>query len=219
MCITGAAQGLGRELAACFSENYQVVIFDLNSKTIATIGEKLGCDYHQCDVSDYESVEKAVAYVVEKYHHIDCLINCAGVYIDGEIDKNDPKLMKKVIEVNSLGPINLCRYVVPHMKRRKSGTIININSTAGLHPKAYNSVYHASKWALTGFTQSLQLELANYGIKVTSIHPGVMNTKFTSGTNCDLSKSIDISEVAGSIEFVLSLKGQSYIPELVIKHL
>ncbi len=219
MCITGGAGGLGRGIAACFCDTYDVVILDLEYKTLSLVAKKLDCDFQLCDVTDFLSVENAIEYVIKKYRKIDCLINAAGLYIDGEIEKNDPELIKKVIEVNSLGPINLCHYVVPYMKKHKTGTIININSTAGLHPKALNSVYHASKWALTGFTQSLQAEVSSSGIKVTDINPGVMNTKFTSGTKTDLSRSMDIHEVIKAIEFVLSFDKNIHIPEIVIKHL
>lgn len=219
MCITGGTGGLGCGIAACFSQSYEVIILDLDIKTLTLVAKKLDCDFQVCDVTDHESVKIAIKEVIKKYRKIDCLINAAGLYIDGDIDLNDPILMKKVIEVNTLGPMNLCRFVVPIMKKQKSGTIININSTAGLHPKAYNSVYHASKWALTGFTESLQAELSLIGIKVVDIHPGLMNTKFTSGTNTNLSKSMDIHEVIKAIEFVLSFKKDVYIPQLVIKHL
>jgi NADP-dependent 3-hydroxy acid dehydrogenase YdfG len=219
MCITGGAGCLGRGIAACFSRKYQVILLDMDEKILSITGEKLDCDFQVCDVTDPDSVNEAISYIHKKYHQIDCLINAAGIYIDGEIEKNDPELIKKVMEVNSFGPMNLCHFVVPFMKKQKSGTILNINSTAGLHPKALNSVYHASKWALTGFTQSLQLELVEFGIKVTDIDPGVMNTKFTAGTNTDLCKSIDIHEVIRAIEFVLSYDKDTYIPEIVIKHI
>jgi short-subunit dehydrogenase len=219
MCITGGAGCLGRGIAACFSQKYQVILLDIEQKVLSIIAEKLECDFQVCDVTSPESVDKAISYIHKKYHQIDCLINAAGIYIDGGIDENDPVLIKKVIEINSFGPMNLCHYVVPLMKKNKNGVILNINSTAGLHPKANNSVYHASKWALTGFTQSLQLELAEFGIKVTDINPGVMNTKFTAGTNIDLSGSMDIHEVIRTIEFVLSYDKDTYIPEIVIKHL
>jgi short-subunit dehydrogenase len=219
MCITGGAGCLGRGIAACFSEKYEVIILDLDQKILSITAEKLGCDFKICDVTSPESVDRAISYIHKKYHQIDCLINAAGIYIDGEIEKNDPELIKKVIEVNSFGPINLCHFVVPLMKKNKGGNILNINSTAGLHPKAFNSVYHASKWALTGFTQSLQLELAEFGIKVTDINPGVMNTKFTLGTDTNLSKSMDIHEVIRVIEFVLSYDKNTYIPQIVVKHL
>lgn len=218
-CITGGANGLGRELAAYFSRHAQVVILDIDQKIISTVANKLNCDYQLCDVSDPVSVSTVIKKIIKKYHQINCFINCAGVFIDGEIESNDPQLIKKVFEVNTLGPVLVAQALVPFFKKQKSGTIININSTAGLHSKAFNSVYHSSKWALTGFSQSLQSELAPFGIKVIDIHPGVMKTKFTHGTNCDLSQAIEPHQVVKAINFILSLDPDTIISELTIKHL
>lgn len=218
-CITGGANGLGRELAAYFSRHYKVVILDIDEKILKTVAKNLDCDYQLCDVSNPISVSTAIKIIIKKYHKIDCFINCAGVYIDGEIESNDPNLIKKVFEVNTLGPALTAQTLVPFLKKQKSGTIININSTAGLHPKAFNSVYHSSKWATTGLSQSLQPELAPFGIKVVDIHPGVMKTKFTHGTNCDLSQAMEPHQVVKSIDFILSLDKDTIISELTIKHL
>ena len=219
ICITGGANGLGRQLAAFFSHQSQVIIFDINEKVTKMVAEKFDCDYQICDVSDFSLISSCIKKVFNKYHRIDCFINCAGIYIDGEIESNDPKLIKKVFEVNSLGPILTTQVLIPFFKKQKFGTIININSTAGLHPKAFNSVYHASKWALKGFSESTQPELSNFGIKVISIHPGVMSTRFTDGTNCDLSKAMDPHQVVKTIDFILSLDSDTLISDLTIKHL
>jgi NADP-dependent 3-hydroxy acid dehydrogenase YdfG len=219
ICITGGANGLGRELAAFFSRQAEVIIFDIDKEIIKTVAQKFDCDYQICDVSDYNSVSTSIKKVFKKYRRIDCFINNAGLYIDGEIDDNDPKLIQKVYEVNSLGPIFTTQVLVPFLKKQKSGTIININSTAGLHPKAFNSVYHSSKWALHGFSESIQPELAGFGIKVVDICPSVMKTKFTNGTNCDMSKAMDPHQVVKTIDFILSLDPDTTIPELTIKHL
>lgn len=219
ICITGGANGLGRQLAAFFSHQAEVIIFDIDKEITKTVAQKFDCDYQICDVSDYNSISASIKKVFKKYRRIDCFINNAGLYIDGEIDGNDPKLIQKVYEVNSLGPILTTQVLVPFFKKQKSGTIININSTAGLHPKAFNSVYHSSKWALTGFSESIQPELAGFGIKVVNICPGVMKTKFTNGTNCDLSKAMDPHQVVKAIDFVLSLDSDTIISELTIKHL
>lgn len=218
-CITGGANGLGRELAAFFSRQAEVIIFDINEKILEAVSKKLDCDYQLCDVSDHASVALAIKKVIKKYGRIDCFINSAGIYIDGEIESNNPNLIKKVFEVNSVGPVLTTQVLVPFLKKQKSGTIININSTAGLHPKAFNSVYHSSKWALSGFTESIQPELAGFGIKVVDIHPGVMKTKFTDGTNTDMSKAMEPHEVVKAIDFVLSLDKDTIITELTIKHL
>ena len=218
ICITGGASGLGRELAAFFSAKNQVIILDIDPK-IKTVAHHLDCDFYSCDVSDFNSLSDTINDILKKYKTIDVFINNAGVYIDGPIEKNNPKLIKKVFEVNCLGPIFTANILIPLFKKQRSGTIININSTAGLHPKANNSVYHASKWALTGFTQSLQLELANSHVKVIDIHPGVMNTKFTQNTDTDLSKSIHPEEVVKAINFVLGCDEEVFIPQLTIKHI
>jgi len=219
ICITGGANGLGRELTAFFSRQSQVIIFDIDEKIIENVSKKFDCDHQICNVSDSKSVFESIKKVYKQHGRIDCFINCAGVYSDGEIESNNPDLVKKVFEVNSLGPIYTTQALVPIFKKQKFGTIININSTAGLHPKPFNSVYHASKWALTGFSQSIQEELASFGIKIVDIHPGAMKTKFTSGTNCDLSNALEPHQVVRTIDFILSLDAETIIPELTIKHL
>jgi len=219
ICITGGANGLGRELSAFFSRQVQVVVFDINAKVLETVSKKFDCDFEVCDVSDFKSVSVSIKKVFKKYHRIDCFINCAGVYIDGEIESNDPALVKKVFEVNSLGPIFTTQVLVPIFKKQKFGTIININSTAGLHPKAFNSVYHSSKWALTGFSQSVQEELASFGVKIIDIHPGIMKTKFTGDSSNELSNALEPHQVVKTVDFILSLDKDTIIPELTIKHL
>jgi len=219
ICITGGANGLGRELAAFFSLQAQVIIFDINEKLIKTVAKKFDCDFQLCDVSNFKSVSASIKKVFKKYHRIDCFINCAGIFIDGAIESNNSDLIKKVFEVNSLGPIYITQVLVPILKKQKFGTIININSTAGLHPKAFNSVYHSSKWALSGFSESIQPELASFGIKIVDIHPGVMKTKFTGDSSHELSNALEPHQVVKAIDFILSLDKDTIIPELTIKHL
>ena len=218
ICITGGASGLGRELAAFFSAKKQVIILDINPQT-KTVAQHLNCDFYPCDVSNFDSLSQTINSIFQKYKRIDVFINNAGVYLDGPIETNNPDRIKKVFEVNCLAPIFATNILVPFFKKQKSGTIININSTAGLHPKANNSVYHASKWALTGFTESLQLELADSHIKVVDIHPGIMNTKFTQNTSTDLSCSIHPDQVVKAINFVLDYDGDIFVPQLTIKHI
>ncbi|MCW1948930.1 MAG: SDR family oxidoreductase [Candidatus Shapirobacteria bacterium] len=218
ICITGGASGLGRELAAFFSAENQVIILDIDP-TVKTIAHHLGCDFYHCDVSDFSDLAQTIKNIHKKYKKINVFINNAGIYIDGPIETNQPDRIKKVFEVNCLAPIFSANILIPIFKKQKYGTIININSTAGLHPKANNSVYHASKWALTGFTESLQLELANSHIKIIDIHPGVMNTKFTQGTNTDLSRSLNPDQVVKAIDFVLDCDDDIFVPQLTIKHI
>lgn len=220
ICITGGANGLGREIAASLSGKNQVVILDINPTLTKLIAQGLECDFQICDVSNFGSLQDSIEKIIDKYDKIDCFINNAGIYIDGSIEDNDPEIIKKVVEVNTLGPMFTANLLVPIFKKQKHGTIININSTAALHPKAFNSVYHASKWGLTGFSQSLQLELSDSNIKVVDICPGLMNTNFTKGTDdYDPSHSLDPEEVVKAINFILSLDKHVTIPQLTIKHI
>jgi len=220
ICITGGANGLGREIAASFSNKDKVIILDINPAVTKLVANGLECDYQICDVTDFGSLQDSIGKIIDKYDKIDFFINNAGIYIDGPIEDNDPQLIKKVIEVNTLGPMFTANILIPIFKKQKHGTIININSTAGLHPRGLNSVYHASKWGLTGFSQSLQLELEKSNIKVIDICPGIMNTEFTKGTDdYDPSNSLDPTEVVKAIKFVLSLDNNVTIPQLTIKHI
>ena len=218
ICITGGSNGLGRELVANFSSKNKVILLDIDPKT-KIVASKLGSDYQICDVSSFDNLSSVLKKIITKYKKIDCFINNAGVYIDGAIETNDPEKIKKVFEVNTLGQMFATNILIPIFKKQKFGTIININSTAGLHPKAFNSVYHASKAAMTSFSKSVQLELKGFPIKIVDIHPGTMNTKFTQGTGVNLSKSINPDQVVNAINYILSLDLKTTISGLTIKRL
>lgn len=221
ICITGAAHGLGRELIAALSIDNQVIALDLESDVLPAVANKFNCDFFFCDITNHILVKDVIDKIEKKYGHIDCLINNAGAYIDGLLSDNDPETIRKVIEVNVLGPINMCRFVVPLMVHHKSGTIININSHAGLYAREKFSVYHGSKWAMTGFTESLRLELESEGIKVTDVFPGLMDTKFTKDSQCnrDLSQALDPHQVVKAIQFILSLDKHTTLPQIGVRYI
>lgn len=219
--VTGGASGLGRELVAALSVDNRVIALDIDSDTLPIIANKFGCDHRLCDVSSYESVHDAVSYIADKYGRIDCLVNSAGLYLDGEITTNDSQKIRKIIEVNSLGPINLSKATIPYLRHQESGVIINIVSTAGLHPRAQCSVYHASKYALAGFGQSLALELEPLGIKVVNIYPDVMSTNFSrhAAIKRDFSHALDPGEVVKLVQFILALDSHTTLTDVTIKHI
>lgn len=215
--ITGGSGGLGKAIAARLASNNKVIILSPNEDKLKAAAEELGCEYKVCDVRDYAEVEK----VTQEIGAVDCLINNAGLWVQGELDQNDPVRIHEVIEVNLLGVINMTKAVIPGMKQQKSGLIININSQAGLYAKAERTVYNATKWGVTGFTKSIQLELAPYGIGVTGLYPGMMKTDMFSkmGIDKDMSKGLDTEDVAKTIEFILSFDKPTLFPEIGIKHL
>ncbi|HEX8762933.1 MAG TPA: SDR family oxidoreductase [Candidatus Saccharimonadales bacterium] len=215
--ITGGSDGLGKTIAAKLAPNNKVFVLSPNEAKLKTVAEELGCEYKVCDVRDYEQCEK----VVQEIGQIDCLINNAGLWVQGELEENDPTRIHEVVEVNLLGVINATKAVIPSMKQQKSGLIININSQGGFNAKPERSVYTATKWAVTGFTKCLQPELAPYGIGVTGLYPGMMKTEMFSkmGIEKDMSKGLDTEDVAKTIEFILSFDKPTLFPEIGIKHI
>lgn len=219
--ITGGSDGLGRSIAKDIVKNFTVVILSPSEDKLKKVSEEIGCEYVLGDVSNYESVVDAVSKIVKRYGRIDCLVNGAGLWIQDELDMNDPSLIRKVIEVNTLGTILMAKAVIPQMKKQKQGLIININSQSGLYPKEERSVYVASKFAITGFERSLQPELSKYGIAVTGVLPGGMKTDFfeKAGNTKDKSTFIDTKEVVEVIEFLLTRKQTTVITEVGIKNI
>lgn len=219
--ISGGSDGFGREIAKRLAADNKVVILSPNKEKLESAAKELNCDFEVCDVSDSKSVETAVKNIIKKHERIDCLINNAGVWIEGALDGNEYEKIKKVIDINILGVMYMTKAVVPFMKAKKKGLIINIVSQAGIYAKAERSVYTSSKFAITGLTKSLQPELAKYGIAVTGIYPGKMNTKIfeKTGHKKDMDDSLDPKEAAKIIDFLLSLDPTTVIPEIGIKYI
>ena len=219
--ITGGSDGLGRTLAETLSPTNEVIILSPTETKLKEVAKKNKCQYHVCDVSDYSSVKNCIKEILTEYGTIDILINNAGLWIQEELDSNDEKRIKEVIEVNLLGPINVTKAVLPTMKTHHTGLIININSQAGINHKAERTVYNASKWGLTGFTKSLQDEVAKYGVRVTDVMPGMMKTDMFNKMNIqkNMENGIDTKEVAKLIEFIIALPNDVVIPEVGIKNI
>ncbi len=217
--ISGGTDGLGKALAQQFAKKHQVIILGPSATQTPRVAKTIGCDYIVVDVRDAQSLTAGVRNMIKKYKRIDCLINNAGIWIEGPFAENDPEKIKEVIEVNTLGTILLSHLVVPQMKRQKVGRIINVVSQAGLHIKPQRAVYQASKWAITGFTKSLALELGSFGISVCGFYPGAMKTNFFKkfGIEKDMSKHMKLSEAVRCVEFMVETADDILIPELGVR--
>lgn len=219
--ITGGSDGLGKTLTETFSKENNVIILATNEEKMNLVAKENNCFYKVCDVSNYDVVEKAINEIVKEYNKIDVLINNAGLWIQEELDVNNSNRIKSVIEVNLLGTINVSKAVIPSMKANKDGLIININSQAGINHKAERVVYNASKWGVTGFSKSLQDEVAKYGIRVTDVMPGMMKTEMFSRMNIEknMVNGLDTKEVARLIQFIIDTPSDIMIPETGIKNI
>ena len=194
---------MGAELAKILAVDYEVV-------TLARgVDAKI-----KADVTDYSLLETEI----NRLDRIDLLINCAGIWIEGLLENNAPEEIKRVLEINTLGTIFLTRAVLPIMKKRNSGKIVNIISQAGLHAKPERSVYNSSKWAITGFTKCLQME--NSEVLITAVYPGLMRTGLflNAGVQRDLSGALDPTFVAQKIKDLINSPREIFLAGLEIKN-
>ena len=131
------------------------------------------------DVRDESSVNEGVSWVLKEASCIDVLVNCAGVAVGGPAEEMLMEEIQDQIETNLLGTIRTCRAVLPGMRTRKSGLIINVGSLAGLMGVAFQSAYSASKYGIEGYSESLQMEVYGFGVRVVVIDPGDVQTEIT----------------------------------------
>lgn len=207
--ISGGIDGVGKKVAQLLvtdCSGYKVIILSPNKEKIKTVSKEINCEYTVTNISDWEQCDKCIENIVSKYGAVDILINNAGLYIEQELELNDPEHIKKVISVNTLGTIYLTKAAIPFLKSSAPSRIINVISQSGLVEQTGKTVYSASKWAITGFTKCLQLELAKYNINVTGIYPGKINTNMFKkiGIEKDMSNAIDPTDIAKTIQFILS---------------
>lgn len=203
--ITGGSDGLGKALAEKCIGKYNTIILSNDLEQVEQTAKEIGCGFVVADVCDYKEVEKAVLEVIRKYGGIDILVNNAGVWIEGSLENIDPLWIKKVVDVNTLGTIFVTRAVLSHMKDQQKGRIVNVNSEDGRIVKKEHSVYCASKWAVTGFTKALELDVIDLGITVDSYYPGPIKTNIfkKAGIERDMTGHMEVSDAAKELLVVI----------------
>ena len=184
--VTGGAQGIGQGICLRLAEEgARVVIFDVNleeaRKTAQEIeragGKALAL---KVDVTKSAEVEAAVKQVVSKFGKVDILVNNAGLSLSCAVSKMSEETWDKVQDVNLKGAFLCCRAVMPYMKERRSGKIVNITSIAALRGTLFSAHYGASKAGLVAFTQGLAMELGHRNINVNAVGPGIITTPLSS---------------------------------------
>lgn len=162
--ITGGSSGIGRAIAERFmQEGVKVIVFGINKPDYPA-------EFHKVDVSKENEIKRAL----EKIKGIDVLVNNAGIFLGGNIEKMTTEDLNKSFDINFKGPFWCSKYSIPKMK--KGSCIINISSIRGITPRAGGGIYSATKSALISLTKTLAFELAEKGIRVNSIAPGVIRT-------------------------------------------
>jgi NAD(P)-dependent dehydrogenase (short-subunit alcohol dehydrogenase family) len=176
--ITGCSSGIGRAAAYAFlDDDWKVYATARNTADIEKLGEA-GCDINTLDVTDPDDVERVVDRMVEEDGRIDCLVNNAGYGQHGPLEDVSDELLHRQFDVNLYGPHRLVRAVLPHMRDREDGTIVNVSSVAGRLGTPGMGAYSASKFALEGYSDALRNEVAPHGVDVSVVQPGPVKTEF-----------------------------------------
>jgi NAD(P)-dependent dehydrogenase (short-subunit alcohol dehydrogenase family) len=202
--ITGVSGGLGREIALAAIARGDTVVGTVRKAKDADAFELLGGQALVLDVTDEAAVRAGVAQA-EAAAGIDILVNNAGYGLVGAVEEASLDEVRAQFETNVIGPLAMLKAVLPAMRARRGGRIINITSVSGLAVWAGTGVYCASKWALEGLTQTLAAEVAELGIKVTNVAPGGLRTSFGTGSKAIVADKIaDYDGLARDAERIMA---------------
>jgi len=177
--ITGAAGGVGACAArAMAAEGAAVLLSDADAagaeRVAAELGEIAASRGH--DVTSEEDWKAVAAWALEAHGRVDALVNNAGVFLAAPLTETSPEDFRRVLDVNATGVFLGMRALAPVMSEQRAGSIVNVSSVAGLMGSPLLSAYAASKWAVRGMTKVVAKELARFGVRVNSVHPGQIDT-------------------------------------------
>src|SRR5438093_6742489 len=177
--ITGAGRGMGADFArAALAADHAVVATGRDSGRVSkALGHANDLLALKLDVNSRADAEAAVRAAVNRFGHIDVLVNNAASFYAGYFEELTPEQMERQLATSLIGPMNVTRAVLPVMRKQRSGLIISISSTAGLVGFEFGTAYAASKFGLEGWMESLHAEVAPSGITTTIVNPGFFRTE------------------------------------------
>lgn len=230
--ITGSANGVGKAIAEKL-KNEKLILLDIDKANLKKLADEINADYYVCDVSNDKEVIETINKINENYEKIDCLINCAAMWISGDISKmnepiykemNELSRIKKVVDTNVFGVIAMIKSIFPIMKKQGYGQIININSQSGVMCEPPFPVYNASKTGTNAFRKAIQNDLAQNNIKITDICPGLIKTDFYVRANNPLPQEVmdtglTAEDVANTVKFVFDLPHEITIPSIEVRNI
>ncbi len=190
--VTGGTRGIGHAISLSLkAEGFEVVAtYHGNEEAAQKFRAETGCEAVKFDVADYAACEQALKTVEQKHGPVQVLVNNAGITRDGMLHKMPKENWHEVIETNLTSCFNMCRLIVPGMRERNFGRIINISSINGQKGQFGQVNYSAAKAGMLGLTKALATEVAAKGITVNAICPGYIATDMTAGMKQEVLDSI-----------------------------
>jgi NADP-dependent 3-hydroxy acid dehydrogenase YdfG len=177
--ITGASSGIGKATAIHFQQKGWNVIATMRSPEKDTeLKELENIQLEKLDVLDLESINQAIRNGIQKFGKIDALVNNAGYGAYGPLESFPRENIIKQFNTNVIGLMDVTRAITPHFRENKEGVIVNISSIGGKMTFALGSLYHGTKFAVEGISESLYYEMSQIGVKVKIVEPGMIATDF-----------------------------------------
>lgn len=222
--VTGGSQGLGAAICQTLAAaGASVIVADIKFDQAEQVARRLqeqglAAIALPLDITDDQQLETTVQKIVDQYGRIDVLVNNAGTDVTLPIEELTIAEIDQVLNVNLRAPFLLSKLVLPLMKQRGQGHIVNIASTAAKRTWPNATAYHTSKWGLMGFSHALHVEARPYKVKVTAVVAGGMRTPFILDRFPDtpLDKLQDPIHVAETVRFILSQPEATVIPEVMV---
>lgn len=177
--ITGTSSGIGKATAIRFSlAGWDVAATMRDPERAGDLRDRPGVRLYALDVTDNDSVIRARDAAVQELGRIDVVVNNAGFGVDGIFEAMDDATILRQFDTNVFGVMRVSRAFIPHFREQGGGTLIQVASMGGRLAFPLYSIYHGTKWAVEGFSESLHYELEPFGIRVKLIEPGAIRTEF-----------------------------------------
>lgn len=222
--VTGASRGIGKAIAYKLAEQGMKLALVGSSDDIHNVEAEMkekGFDQvkgYQVDVSDEKSVDAMVSTVINGFGGVDVLVNNAGMGFFKLVEDTTVEEWRRVFDVNVQGVFLCSKAVLPHMKGKKAGTIITISSDVGRYTIANGSAYTATKYAVQGFSGSLAQEVREYGIRVGTVNPGMVDSYFNNSEQGveDKKDWLKGEDIAEAVAYMASAPKHMLIDEIVV---
>jgi 3-oxoacyl-[acyl-carrier protein] reductase len=223
--VTGAARGVGAATSLRLASlGAHVVLVARDTQRLNAVRDQIIADGGQatvqvCDLTDAGAIAHLGEHVAREYKRCDILVNNAGIGGEGKpLHEVAPEEWDRLFATNLRAPYLMIRALAPLMIAARTGHIINISSLAGRNPLPNNAPYAATKWGLNGLTYSVAEELRQYGIRVSVIAPGSINTKFGDpSSGKDPNKKLQPEDVAAVVASIVTQAPQSFISEVLLR--
>lgn len=217
--ITGGSRGIGLAIAKKFhSNNYETIICARNLAEMQHLQSELpGLHIYVCDMSQKAEVIALAEKINEERGHLDVLVNNAGVFLPGKIHEEDDEVFETLISTNLNSAYYLTKRLIPAMKQRKDGTIVNMCSIASITAYDSGGSYSISKFALLGFSKCLREEMKSHNVRVISVMPGATWTSSWEGSGMAEERMMPADDIAEAVWAACEMSKRTVVEEIVLR--